>query len=398
MSMNAKAILMLGLCGALAGCAANFPAPVSDLSHDYSSLERGSYRGSYYQVRAGDTLYFISYITDKDVDEIARYNHLSQPYLIHPGQILKLWHPAYIPPAYGGTGAGPSTAVTSTPAPTPVARPPVHSTTSVKHTASAPVAIATPIPVPPPVSTVKPTVKVASSAAPAPKPSVKSPPQPKPAPNAKSASSVKSTPSAKPKPTVKPKPVPVPAKPKPAPAPKPAPVPKPAPRQSVAQKPVTVKKESKPHLEQKPSKGYVGASKQNVNKTTSSTAAANDKISKWFWPTRGRVIRNFSAGDQGNRGIDIAGQRGQPVTATAAGTVVYSGNALRGYGNLVIIKHNDDYLSAYAHNDQLLVHEGQAVKAGQKIATMGSSGTSSVRLHFEIRYQGKSVNPRHYLP
>jgi len=110
------------------------------------------------------------------------------------------------------------------------------------------------------------------------------------------------------------------------------------------------------------------------------------------------LIKSFSAGDQGNKGIDIAGQRGQSILSTARGTVVYSGNALRGYGNLVIIKHNDNYLSAYAHNDRLLVHEGQSVKAGQKIATMGSSGTSSVRLHFEIRYQGKSVNPKRYLP
>lgn len=113
---------------------------------------------------------------------------------------------------------------------------------------------------------------------------------------------------------------------------------------------------------------------------------------------KGRVIKNFSAGDQGNKGIDIAGQRGQAIVSTAEGTVVYSGNALRGYGNLVIVKHNDNYLSAYAHNDQLLVREGQSVKAGQKIATMGSSGTNSVRLHFEIRYQGKSVNPKRYLP
>ncbi len=84
--------------------------------------------------------------------------------------------------------------------------------------------------------------------------------------------------------------------------------------------------------------------------------------------------------------------------ATAEGRVVYAGSALRGYGNLIIIKHNDDYLSAYAHNDTMLVREQQEVKAGQKIATMGSSGTSSTRLHFEIRYKGKSVNPLRYLP
>lgn len=141
-------------------------------------------------------------------------------------------------------------------------------------------------------------------------------------------------------------------------------------------------------------------SEPKLTTPTVSTVSAlpNNKVSKWLWPTKGRIIRRFSAGDQGNKGIDIAGQRGQAVIATAAGSVVYSGNALRGYGNLIIIKHNDDYLSAYAHNDTLLVSEGQQVRAGQKIATMGSSGADSVRLHFEIRYQGKSVNPNRYLP
>ncbi|WP_433977414.1 peptidoglycan DD-metalloendopeptidase family protein [Erwinia sp. E_sp_B01_9] len=112
----------------------------------------------------------------------------------------------------------------------------------------------------------------------------------------------------------------------------------------------------------------------------------------------GKIIDNFSASEGGNKGVDIAGSRGQPVISTASGRVVYAGNALRGYGNLIIIKHNDDYLSAYAHNDTMLVREQQEVKAGQKIATMGSTGTSSVRLHFEIRYKGKSVNPLRYLP
>jgi lipoprotein NlpD len=139
--------------------------------------------------------------------------------------------------------------------------------------------------------------------------------------------------------------------------------------------------------------------KKNVNSNLPITKLDQaKKIDRWLWPTRGRIVQKFSAVDQGNKGIDIAGQRGQSVVSSAAGTVVYSGNALRGYGNLVIIKHNDNYLSAYAHNDRLLVSEGQNVKAGQKIATMGSSGTSSVRLHFEIRYQGKPVNPKRYLP
>lgn len=131
---------------------------------------------------------------------------------------------------------------------------------------------------------------------------------------------------------------------------------------------------------------------------TVSSTSTSAPIAAWRWPTEGNIIENFSASEGGNKGIDIAGSKGQSIVATADGRVVYAGNALRGYGNLIIIKHNDDYLSAYAHNDTMLVREQQEVKAGQKIATMGSTGTSSTRLHFEIRYKGKSVNPLRYLP
>jgi len=137
----------------------------------------------------------------------------------------------------------------------------------------------------------------------------------------------------------------------------------------------------------------VSSTEPTVSSTTTSSP-----ISTWRWPADGKVIDNFSASEGGNKGIDIAGNKGQAIIATADGRVVYAGNALRGYGNLIIIKHNDDYLSAYAHNDTMLVREQQEVKAGQKIATMGSTGTSSTRLHFEIRYKGKSVNPLRYLP
>lgn len=118
----------------------------------------------------------------------------------------------------------------------------------------------------------------------------------------------------------------------------------------------------------------------------------------WQWPVSGNIIQGFSNSDGGNKGIDIGGSRGQAVKAAASGRVVYAGNALRGYGNLIIIKHNDDFLSAYAHNDKLLVTDQQEVRAGQEIAKMGSSGTNAVKLHFEIRYKGKSVDPLHYLP
>ncbi len=144
----------------------------------------------------------------------------------------------------------------------------------------------------------------------------------------------------------------------------------------------------------------VSTAASNTTTTTASTAAAssNNSSIKWRWPAEGKMIEGFSDAQGGNKGVDIAGSRGQAVLASAPGKVVYAGNALRGYGNLIIIKHNDDYLSAYAHNDTLLVRDQQDVTAGQKIATMGSTGTSSVRLHFEIRYKGKSVNPLRYLP
>lgn len=303
--MKSKSYLLsiVGACSILVGCAAHSPAPVTGLKKDYSSVSRGSYRGSYYQVEKGDTLYFIAYVTDKDVKEIISYNGLTAPYTIYPGQKLKLWRPAYNPPAYGGTGAGVAVAAVATPST------PGSNSSSSKNS----------------------TQKVTSN-------------------NSKNNQQ-------------------------------------------------TASKQPPKRVDQSKSKEYVEPTgKQNVNKTVGKPTANNNKVSKWLWPTKGRVIKNFSAGDQGNKGIDIAGQRGQSIVSTAGGTVVYSGNALRGYGNLVIIKHNDNYLSAYAHNDRLLVREGQSVKAGQKIATMGSSGTSSVRLHFEIRYQGKSVNPKRYLP
>lgn len=131
--------------------------------------------------------------------------------------------------------------------------------------------------------------------------------------------------------------------------------------------------------------------------TPVNTPVATSSVS-WQWPTQGRIIAGFSPVDGGNKGIDIAGSKGQAVVATAAGRVVYAGNALRGYGNLIIIKHNDDFLSAYAHNDTILVADQAQVKAGQRIATMGNTGTDNVKLHFEIRYKGKSVDPIRYLP
>jgi lipoprotein NlpD len=116
----------------------------------------------------------------------------------------------------------------------------------------------------------------------------------------------------------------------------------------------------------------------------------------WSWPTAGRVVANFNGA--GNKGLDIGGRVGDPVYASAGGKVVYSGEGIPAYGKLVIIRHNGTYLSAYAHNSQILVKEGQSVSKGQKIAELGSSGADSTKLHFEIRRLGKPVDPLQYLP
>jgi lipoprotein NlpD len=119
---------------------------------------------------------------------------------------------------------------------------------------------------------------------------------------------------------------------------------------------------------------------------------------RWHWPTHGHVIETFSSKSSTRKGIDIAGRLGQGVKAASAGRVVYSGSGLRGYGKLIIVKHNEQYLSAYAHNRKLLVKQGDTVKLGQRIAEMGRSGTDRVKLHFEIRREGNPVNPMRYLP
>ncbi|MFM0692995.1 murein DD-endopeptidase MepM/ murein hydrolase activator NlpD [Paraburkholderia sp. GV068] len=115
-----------------------------------------------------------------------------------------------------------------------------------------------------------------------------------------------------------------------------------------------------------------------------------------IWPTSGSVIRGFDGSS--SKGIDIAAPAGTPVVAAAAGTVVYAGNGLRGYGNLLILKHNAEYLTAYAHNRALLVKEGETVTQGQKIAEIGDTDTNRVMLHFELRYQGRSIDPSRALP
>ncbi|GCP70413.1 murein hydrolase activator NlpD [Escherichia coli] len=271
-------------------------------NRQYGNIPKGSYSGSTYTVKKGDTLFYIAWITGNDFRDLAQRNNIQAPYALNVGQTLQVGN-ASGTPITGGN------AITQADA--------AEQGVVIKPAQNSTVAVAS-----------QPTITYSESSG--------------------EQSANKMLPNNKPAATTVTAPVTVPT---------------------------------------------ASTTEPTVSSTSTSTP-----ISTWRWPTEGKVIETFGASEEGNKGIDIAGSKGQAIIATADGRVVYAGNALRGYGNLIIIKHNDDYLSAYAHNDTMLVREQQEVKAGQKIATMGSTGTSSTRLHFEIRYKGKSVNPLRYLP
>jgi len=172
------------------------------------------------------------------------------------------------------------------------------------------------------------------------------------------------------------------------------------PKQNIRVKPVP-KHVKRSHATARPP----GKSNLTRKKTsaTPSAVSTNKKAKKsvkisWQWPTKGKIIGNYSARDAGKKGLDIAGKAGQHIYASAKGEIVYVGSGLRGYGKLIIIKHNETYFSAYAHNRRLYVKENQKVERGQHIADMGSDEADRVMLHFEVRRNGKPVDPLSYLP
>lgn len=365
----------------LSGCTSSQPAPVMSLTQqlremsapDYRLLERGSYHQNYYEVQKGDTLYFIAYITNQDVKDLIATNQLAPPHTIFPGQKLKIWRDQ----ASGLAKQNHSSDVIITPLPSKPSLPAEPSSVESKTHLTAPNIPATDQPkVETPIQIVKnsvqnspsSTTKVESKL----ESSVTSATKPRPAPVAKQAETKKEL-NSKNTTNIS---------------------------QNVSQKKSGSASQKLEEVEVQKSKEYsqsVTTQKPKPNKPITTPKVTNGKLT-WKWPTKGRIISGFSNSESGNKGLDIAGSLGQDVVAAADGKVVYAGNALRGYGNLIIIKHNNDYLSAYAHNDNLVVSERQDVKQGQKIASMGSTGTDSVRLHFEVRYKGKSVNPLRYLP
>lgn len=298
-----------------AGPGAQAPSGVQTFGLDHAS---GTTTAAGYTVAAGDTLYSIAFAHGMDFRTLAALNGIQSPYVIHPGQLLKL------APAQGAQPAAPTATVAApvsapaAPAPATSAAPVFGPVTSQSMTATgvapAPAASA-------PAVAVAPATTASAPAAPATVVAPVAPPVP-------AAQQVQAA------------------------------IPTPPP-----------------------------ASTRNV--------AGID----WRWPAEGKVIGSFSPGAGGDgAGLNIAGNLGDPVRAAATGTVVYSGNGLIGYGELIIIKHNDSLLSAYGHNSKRLVKEGQRVEAGQEIALMGASGAPRVELHFEIRKNGKPVDPMGYLP
>ena len=176
---------------------------------------------------------------------------------------------------------------------------------------------------------------------------------------------------------------------------------------SVARKPLPPPSSSKSKSTQASGRSAKSTSKTSNSKKTASAGSlkkrdkeavkrGNAPVKRWYWPAKGKVVTPFSR--SGRKGIDIAGKFGQSVVAASNGQVVYSGSGLIGYGQLIIVKHNKRYLSAYAHNNKILVKEGDTVKGGQRIAEMGRSGTNRAMLHFEIRRDGKPIDPIRYLP
>lgn len=311
------------------------PAPAAK-----KSPAEKDWRPDAYTVKKGDTLYSLGLEFGYDHKEIAQWNSIPPPYRIYPGQVLKLKDPkaAALPSAVQPLPAPPADSDAAVATPLKLESAPVARPLdgSAPATEAAPVVKSDVIPVlTEPKALKEPYSAKAMTVEPAPRTAVAKPAAP-------------ATPEKK---TVAE-----------------------APRTETAS-PETAKPETAPD---KPA------------------APADDEDVDWSWPAKGKVLAGFS--DGGSKGIDIAGEQGQAVLAAAPGKVVYSGTGLRGYGKLIIIKHNKTYLSAYAHNSQLLVKEGQAIAKGQKIAEMGNSDTDRVKLHFEIRKLGRPVDPAKYLP
>ncbi|MDR2874868.1 MAG: peptidoglycan DD-metalloendopeptidase family protein [Methylobacillus sp.] len=300
------------------------------------------WRPDTYTVKKGDTLYSLGLEFGQDYKEIAQWNNIAPPYAINVGQVLTLKNPN---PA----------ATTATPP------------------AEEEVAVATPL---------------NTEAAPVAQPlgTAQTPPQTTP-PQTTAQTAQQTTPPASGA-------IPLITEPKAIKEPysEQAMIVEPAPQPA---KPTETAKTEPPKTTPTPDNKPAATTDAKPGSTTDKSAATGEGIN-WSWPVKGKTLAGYN--DGGNKGIDIAGTQGQPIYAAAPGKVIYTGTSVRGYGKLIVIRHNETYLSAYAHNNAILVKEGQMVTKGQKIAEMGNSDTDQVKLHFEIRKLGQAVDPAGYLP
>lgn len=349
----------------LSACASRYSAPVADIDPNPRYVDSGRT----HRVNDGETLYVVAWMYDLDVNLLARANNLREPYDIEPGQRLLV-------DLRGFTGAGTANVATATPAApagtatvapatvaTGISRAPLDSAPITRQTLPS-----TPLPDSTAPATLPPAAATSEPAPAAPPPAVaRTEPEPLPQRQLPPPTVTAPTPSTPPAPanTTPANTTPAPAATTPPPAvattPPPAATPPPAPEPAVT------------------------------------TDVANDAI-VWDWPARGNIIGRYSDTNPDNKGIKLAGKAGDPVLAAADGEVVYTGNGLLRYGELVILKHNDHFLSAYAHNRVINVKEGDRVRRGTKIAELGSTGIDRDMLHFEIRLDGKPVDPMKYLP
>lgn len=351
--LRATSVVLL-LCG-LAGCGSSSRAPYTPPKPAVTV----------YVVQRGDTLYSIAFRYGLDYRKVAEVNNIVDPYTIYPGQNIYLWQ--LQPPLPGAAPAPDPAGYAAAPAPgAPRAAPPAPVVvTAVPGVATAPVSKVTK---PTPVYRDKPPVTSGvyhPGAKPVQAPPIETPPIVSAAVPPPGVTVLTAEPGVAPAPAQ----AQVPAQPQAtgavARAPSPAPAPDLAPAPAKAPAPARA-----------PTPGA--------------------KVTAWRWPAAGSVTRGYSSNV--HKGIDIGGSRGDPIYAVADGTVVYAGTGIVGFGELLIVKHNDIYISAYGHNDRLLVKENDVVGAGQVIAEKGSSGTDSVKLHFEIRKEGKPIDPLELLP
>jgi lipoprotein NlpD len=367
---------------ALGACSSRYAAPVDDLDETPRFVDAGRT----HRVNDGETLYVVAWMYDLDVNALARANNLREPYTISPGQILSVdlrsasgARPTAVATANPGTATTTAAVVATGIRRTPLESAPITRQALPPAAAASQGALPPSAPAPqgalPPASTPRET-------APAPAPS-----------NSEPASVAPRTTTA---PTNDGAPASTPPQSSVATAPPSgnttsAPTPREQAPPVVTTAPVDARPVTEPSAPALPPP-------VDPNAASPSPSATADQAIRWDWPTRGNIIGRYSDSDPDNKGIKLGGSEGDTVMAAADGEVVYTGNGLLRYGELVILKHNERFLSAYAHNKVIAVKEGERVTLGQKIAELGSTGIDRDMLHFEIRLDGKPVDPMTYLP